>query len=82
VSAVDQYTESELHNFLTEDGRVAEQGIRVVRLDDGFSLVGEVETAHRRDVICELVSEQFPDTPIRCDIGVGRTHAPHEVEEL
>ena len=79
---LDQYTESELQTFLTEDARVAEQGIRVVRLEDGVALVGEVESANRRDLICTLVNERFPDLPLHCDIGVTKMREPDEVEEL
>ena len=79
---VEQYTESELHNVLAEDPRTAEQGIRMVRLEDGFALVGEVESTQRRDAICELVAERFPGLKVACDIGVTRVHEPDEVEEL
>jgi hypothetical protein len=79
---VDQYTESELQIFLAEDARVAEQGIRAVRLDEGLALVGEVESAQRRDLILALVIEKFPGMPVRCDIGVTRMHEPDEAEEL
>jgi hypothetical protein len=79
---LDQYTESALQTFLAEDARVAEQGIRVVRLEDGVALVGEVESANRRDLICALVNERFPDLSLHCDIGVSKMREPDEVEEL
>jgi hypothetical protein len=79
---VDQYTESELQNLLAEDARVAEQGIRVVRLETGLALVGEVESTQRRDMIMKLVTERLPDVRVHCDIGVTRVHEPDEVEEL
>jgi hypothetical protein len=79
---VDQYTESELQTFLTEDVRLAEQGIRAVRLEEGLALVGEVESAQRRDLILALVTEKFPDLPVHCDIGVTRMHEPDEAEDL
>ena len=79
---VDKYTESELQTFLTEDDRVAEQGIRVVRVEDGVALIGEVESAQRRDLICTLINERFPDLRLHCDIGVTRMREPDEVEEL
>ena len=79
----DQYTESHLQRMLAEDERVAEQGIRVVRLEESrLALVGEVESAERRALIEQVVSEAFPDMDIHCDIGVTRVHEPDEVEEL
>lgn len=77
-----EYAEGQLQQLLTEDDRVSEQGIRIVRLDDGFSLSGEVESAERRDTICEIVNEAFPDIRVRCDIGVIRVGEPTDVEEL
>ncbi len=79
---VDQYLESELHNLLAEDARIADQGIRVVRLESGLALVGEVESVQRRDLIMKLVTERLPDVRLHCDIGVTRVHEPDEVEEL
>jgi hypothetical protein len=79
---IDQHVESELHQLLIEDGRIAEQGIRIVRTEDGVSLVGEVESAERRDLICQVVAEAFPELPVHCNIGLTRIHEPQEVEEL
>lgn len=79
----DQYTESRLQRMLAEDERVAEQGIRVVRLEESrLALVGEVESAERRTMIERVVAEAFPDMDIHCDIGVTRVHEPDEVEEV
>ena len=78
----DHYTESELQTFLAEDVRVAEQGIRVIRVEDGVALTGEVESAQRRNLILALVTEKFPDLPVHCDIGVTRMHEPDEAEDL
>ena len=79
---IDQHVESELHQLLIEDARIAEQGIRVVRTEDGIGLVGEVESAERRDLICEVVHEAFPDLPVHCNIGLTRVNEPQDVEEL
>ncbi|WP_238006069.1 hypothetical protein KZZ52_52010 [Dactylosporangium sp. AC04546] len=80
---VDQYVESELQHLLAEDDRIAEQGIRFVHTGGGgISLVGEVESAERRDLICQVVSEAFPELPVHCNIGLTRVHEPEEVEEL
>lgn len=77
------YTESHLQQALAEDVRVAELGIRVIRLDrGGFALVGEVESAERRILIEQVVAESFPGVPVRSDIAVTRVHEPDEVEEL
>ncbi|GAA3223683.1 hypothetical protein ACFO1B_36080 [Dactylosporangium siamense] len=79
---IDQHVESELHQLLIEDARISEQGIRIVRAGDGVSLVGEVESAERRDLICRVVAEAFPDLPVRCNIGLTRVQEPQDVEEL
>jgi hypothetical protein len=80
---VDQYTESQLQRLLAEDERIAEQGIRVIRLEeDCLALVGEVESHQRRILIERVVAERFPDLTVRCDIGVTRVHEPDEVEVL
>ncbi|MET7420925.1 hypothetical protein [Dactylosporangium sp. NPDC005555] len=79
---IDQHVESELHQLLIEDPRIAEQGIRVVRTEDGVGLVGEVESAERRDLICQVVNEAFPDLPVHCNIGLTRVNEPQDVEEL
>lgn len=80
--SVDQYVEGELQHLLAEDERITEQGIRFVRTEVGIALVGEVESAERRDLICQVVAETFPDLPVRCNIGLTRVHEPEEVEEL
>jgi hypothetical protein len=80
--SVDQYMEGELQHLLAEDDRITEQGIRFMRTESGISLVGEVESPERRDTICRVVSEAFPDVPVRCDIGLTRVNAPQDVEEL
>lgn len=81
MTAVD-YAEGQLQQMLTEDDRVAEQGLRVVRMDDGLSVCGEVESAARRDLIERLVAETFPGLRVRYDIGITRVHEPDDVEEL
>ena len=81
--SVDPGTESRLQRVLAEDERVAELGIRIVRLDESrLALVGEVESAERRAMIERVVAEAFPDVRIHCDIGVTRVHEPDEVEEV
>jgi hypothetical protein len=69
--------------LLAEDERVAELGIRVVRLEEGgLMLCGEVESAARRDMIERVVAEAFPDMRVHTDIGVTRVRAPDEIEEV
>ena len=77
-----EYAEGQLQQLLAEDPRTSEQSIRVSRRDDGFVLAGEVECVERRDVICAVVAEAFPDLHIHCDIGLTRTREPDDVEEL
>ncbi|MFI7573721.1 hypothetical protein [Micromonospora sp. NPDC049497] len=78
----DEYVEAEVHRLLTEDPAVAEQGITVARRERGLVLQGEVESAHRREEILRRVAERFPDVPVTSDIGVIRTSAPTEIEQL
>jgi hypothetical protein len=78
----DEYLEAEIHRLLTEDGRVAEQGISVQRREHTVVLLGDVESTQRRDEICRQIAEHFPDVQITCDIGITRAQAPSEVEEI
>jgi osmotically-inducible protein OsmY len=78
----DEYLEAEIHRLLTEDGRVAEQGISVQRREHTVVLLGDVESTKRRDEICRQIAEHFPDVQITCDIGITRAQAPSEVEEI
>jgi hypothetical protein len=78
----DEYLEAEIQRLLTEDGRVAEQGITVQRREQVLVLGGEVESAERRDEICRQITDRFPDVEITCDIGIVRAQAPTEVEEI
>lgn len=80
---VGSYTESELQHLLSEDDRVAEQGIRVTCREDGtVVLSGEVESARRRSMIEQVVAERLPGCTVVCDIGITRVHEPDDVEEL
>ncbi|SDT68692.1 hypothetical protein [Actinoplanes derwentensis] len=74
--------EAEIQRLLTEHERIAEQGITVLRRDNGVVLGGEVESAQRRDEICRQISGRFPEIEITCDIGITRAQAPSEVEEI
>jgi hypothetical protein len=78
----DEYVEAEIQRLLAEDPAIAEQGITVVRRERGLVLYGEVESPHRREEILRLVAERFPHVPVTSDIGVIRTQAPTQVEEL
>lgn len=80
--ALDEYVEAEIQRLLTEDGRVAEQGITVTRREHTLILAGEVESAHRRDEICRRVAAHFPEVELSCDIGVVRAQAPSEAEDI
>ena len=79
---VDDYLEAEIQRLLTEDGRVAEQGITVQRREHAVVLRGDVESAQRREEICRRINSRFPDLEITCDIGITRAQAPSEVEEI
>jgi hypothetical protein len=74
--------EAEIQRLLAEHGRIAEQGITVHRRENLLVLGGEVESPQRRDEICRQITAHFPDVEISCDIGITRTGAPNEVEEI
>ncbi|MFG1608879.1 hypothetical protein [Actinoplanes sp. NPDC049265] len=78
----EDYLEAEIQRLLTEDHRVAEQGITVRRREQSVVLGGEVESAERRDEIRRRVTSRFPDVEITCDIGITRTTVPADVEEI
>jgi hypothetical protein len=79
---VDEYVEAEIHRFLTEDPALAEQGLLLHRREGTLLVQGEVESAHRRAEVHRLISQNFPDVRIECDIGVTRAQAPVDAEEL
>lgn len=79
---MNEYTEGDIQHVLTEDPRIAEQGIRAVRIDDGVVLVGEVESADRCAQIESVLHENFPGLTVRCDLSVTRVDAPQEVEAI
>ena len=74
--------EAEIQRLLTEHDRIAEQGITVQRRENLLVLGGEVESPQRRDEICRQITAHFPDVELSCDIGITRTGAPNEVEEI
>jgi hypothetical protein len=69
----------DLHILLAD---CAEQGITVHEREHEVVLGGEVESPGRRDEICRRVTEEFPELAIICDIGITRTQAPADVEEI
>lgn len=79
---MNEYTEGDIQHVLTEDPRVAEQGIRAVRVDDGVVLVGDVESSDRCAQIEGVLHENFPGLQVRCDLSVTRVTAPQEVETI
>jgi hypothetical protein len=79
---IDEYVEAAVQRLLTEHAGLAEQGITVARREHTMILCGEVESPARRDEIVRLVEENFPDVPLRVDIGITRAQAPSESEDL
>jgi hypothetical protein len=79
---LDEYLEAEIQRLLTESGAIAEQGITLHRREHQLVLSGEVESPGRRDEICRQIAAKFPDLEVACDIGVIRTAAPSEAEEI
>jgi len=73
---------ADIQRLLTEHDRVAEQGVTVHRRENVLVLGGEVESPQRRDEICRQITARYPDLEIACDIGITRTQAPAEVEEI
>jgi hypothetical protein len=77
---LDEYVEAEVQRLLTEhDG---EQGLTVARREHTLILCGEVESRQRCEEIVRRVTDRFPDIDLRVDIGITRTSAPTEAEEL
>ena len=82
TNQLDEYLEARIQRLLTENGRIAEQGITIQRRDNLVVLGGEVESPERRDEICRQITAHFPEVEVSCDIGITRTQAPNEVEEI
>jgi hypothetical protein len=82
TNQLDDYLEAQIQRLLTENGRIAEQGITIQRRDNQVVLGGEVESPERRDEICRQISAHFPEVELSCDIGITRAQAPNEVEEI
>ena len=82
MTQLDEYLEAEIQRLLTEDSRISEQGITVQRRENLVVLGGEVESPERRDEICRQITSHFPQVQISCDIGITRTQAPADVEEI
>ena len=78
----DQYTESHLQQLFAEDTRITELGIRAVRVEDGWALCGEVESAQRREMIERIVTATFPTIRIHMAISISEFRAPVEVESV
>lgn len=79
---MNEYTEGDVQHLLAEDPRIAEQGIRAVRVDGGLVLVGEVESPDRCAQIEAVLHEAFPGLKVRCDLAITRVNAPQEVERI
>lgn len=79
---LDEYVEADVQRLLTEDADLAEQGITVLRREQTLILCGEVESPARRDEILRKVHDAFPAVNLSVDIGITRTQAPGEPEEL
>lgn len=77
-----EYTEGRVQQLMAEDGRLAEQGIDVLRDDDGLLLRGEVESPQRRERIRQIVTGAFPGVRIRYEIGVTAAEEPPGMEEI
>jgi hypothetical protein len=82
TSGGDAYVESDVQRMLTEHPDLSEQGLTLRRGEASLLVQGEVESEHRRDEVRRLITEHFPDVHIECDIGVTRTQAPVDAEEL
>lgn len=79
---MNDYMEGQVHQLLAEDPSIAELGVRVVRVDDGLMLVGEVESTARRAHILSAVQEAFPQLHVHSDLAVTRMGVPQEAEEI
>ncbi|GAA5198859.1 hypothetical protein GCM10023322_73160 [Rugosimonospora acidiphila] len=78
----DAYVEAAVQRLLTEDPDLSEQGLTLRQGEGNLLVQGEVESADRREAILRRLTEKFPDLRVQCDIGVTRTQAPVDAEEL
>jgi osmotically-inducible protein OsmY len=70
------YLEGHLHQLLTEDPRVGEQGISVRVTGDDVFLSGLVASDERRDLISEVVAQNAGDHRVHNAITVLRCPEP------
>jgi hypothetical protein len=78
----DPYVEAAVQRMLTEHPDLSEQGLILRQGERSLLVQGEVESQHRREEIQRLLTENFPEVRIECDIGVTRAQAPVDAEEL
>ncbi|GAA1825943.1 hypothetical protein GCM10009682_52060 [Luedemannella flava] len=79
---LDEYGEARVQRLLAEHDGVTEQGITVIRREGAVVLCGMVESTARRDDIVSLVSREFPEVTVVCDIQIAPARPPIEAEEL
>ncbi|KZM74287.1 nucleotidyltransferase family protein [Nocardia terpenica] len=77
-----QYLEANLRRAFAEDPRTAELGIGVDIQGDAVELRGEVDTAHRRRQLEDIVHEQAPKLQVYNSIRVTDRTAPTTGERL
>lgn len=77
-----EYLAGHIHQSLTEDERVSEQGISVTVTPGNVFLTGVVSTAERRDAISAVASELAPAHRIHNQVSVAVFREPTEEEAL
>lgn len=77
-----EYLAGHIHQQLTEDPRVIEQGITVTVTPGNVFLSGVVSTAERRDAITVVASELAPDHRIHNQVTVADFLEPTAEEAL
>jgi osmotically-inducible protein OsmY len=77
-----EYLEGHLHQRLTEDPRVSEQGIAVKVAGVDIFLTGVVVSPERRDAITAVATEYADGHRVHNDVTIGSFPEPSAEETL
>ena len=80
--ALEAYAAAHLREILAEDSRINELEVLIEQGDGKLLLRGEVATSERRDLICQIGREKFPNLIIESQIRVLNLDESSEEEVL
>ena len=78
----DQYVAARVHQALTEDDRVHEQGIDVAVVGDALVLSGTVPSDERREAVELVAREVAPGFTVRNAVAVADLSEPETMERI